>query len=463
MIKPQDLEVISAFGGVPEQERQWLAAQARELSLEQGEAAFKQGDKAHQLIMILEGNLNLVRREDGKEVAAFLMETGELTGSLPFSRMETQPASAYALEAARLALVDVEHFADLHTKAPTLLERLVNYMLDRTRNFTRAGADRDKLASLGTMSAGLAHELNNPASAAKRAAQTLSETLQAFDELSSTILKPVLFKETSSGDPFEPLYKAMSLDGEELSSLERSDKEDDLADWLEDYGVEDAWTNAATLVAGGISRADMEPIADSLHDDQIINFLNWVPKDVEMRLLAKELIESTTRMSDLVSAMKAYTYMDRDQEKQATDLHEGIVNTLIILKHKLKNKNIQVVKEFAEVPPIHAYGSELNQVWTNLIANAIDALAAEGTLTIRTCFDEPSRAAVIDVIDNGSGVPEELQSRIFEPFYTTKGVGEGTGMGLDIVNRIVRQKHRGTVTLTSEPGETCFRVRLPVD
>lgn len=462
MIETTDLKVIPIFQDIPLKECIWLAEQTEEKQYESGAKVFSQGEKVEHFIMILQGNLNLVRYEQGKEEAAFQMETGELTGLLPFSRMVVNGASAYAAGSTRLGWVDARLFKVFHEKAPTLLERLVNYMLDRTRLFTRAGADREKLVSLGTMSAGLAHELNNPASAAKRAAQNLQTTLQAFDEHSSTILKPILFRDTVTEDPFTPLYQAMTLDGERLSSLERSDLEDDLADWLEPFGVQEAWDTAATLVAGGLTRAHLEETASKLHEAQILNFLNWVPKDVELRLLAKELIESTSRISDLVNAMKAYTYMDRGQDKQATDLHDGIINTLIILKHKWQTKNIKIVKEFAELPAIPAYGSELNQVWTNLIANAIDAVEDSGIITLKTHLDLPANTVVVDIIDNGRGIPKDIQSRIFEPFYTTKGVGEGTGMGLDIVNRIIRQRHRGTVSLESEPGATCFRVRLPL-
>jgi len=345
-----------------------------------------------------------------------------------------------------------------------VVELLVHEMLDRTQEYTRLGAQREKLISLGTMSAGLAHELNNPASAARRAAQNLQETLQAFDEHSSRILTPFIFKprpKGDNGDPFAPLYEAMTLDGDDLSALGRSDLEDELGDWLEAHGVENAWDVAATLITGGLDKTVMERVADALVPEQVLNFLHWVPKDVEMRLLSKELGESTTRISDLVGAMKAYTYMDQGLDKQEVDLREGVVNTLIILKHKWRKKGVTIVKHFEDVPKVSAYGSELNQVWTNLISNAVDAVGEGGTVTLQIGHD--AEAAYVDVIDDGPGVPEELQGRVFEPFFTTKGVGEGTGMGLDIANRIVRQRHRGSLQLTSSPGYTRFRVRLPLE
>jgi len=462
MIDVAELKVVTDFQNVPASECEWFAQHCELQVLEKGDTFFEQGQVVDMLAILLEGTMNVVRRENGKEVSSFLWELGEISGLLPFSRMKSFGASIYASEPCRVATFKADLFPKLNEHAPEILQRLVNEMVDRTREFTRMGAQRDKLISLGTMSAGLAHELNNPASAAKRAAQNLQETLQRFDEHSSKILIPVIFKESRQDDPFQPIYEAMTLDGDSLGSLERSDLEDELGDWLADNDIADPWDASATLVSGGLSKNVMEQIAESLKPEQVKNFLEWVPQDVEMRLLAKELIESTTRISDLVGAMKSYTYMDRDQEKQATDLHEGIINTLMILKHKLKKKDVNLVKEFGDLPKVPIYGSELNQVWTNLIVNAVDAVPEGGTITIRTGLDTPADMACIDIIDNGPGIPEDIQGRIFEPFFTTKGVGEGTGMGLDISNRIVRQRHKGTISLRSEPGATRFRVRLPL-
>jgi signal transduction histidine kinase len=216
-------------------------------------------------------------------------------------------------------------------------------------------------------------------------------------------------------------------------------------------------------VAGGLSREVLEPFAEMVEPEQIKNVLAWVPRDVEMRLLVGELLESTRRISELVGAMKAYSYMDQSQEKRPTDIKQGLYDTLTILKHKFKKKNLSLVKNLAELPPVPAYGAELNQVWTNLLDNAVSALPADGgVLTLSTSLDASGEYACIDISDNGPGIPPEVQSRIFEPFYTTKGVGEGTGLGLDIANRIVVNRHHGSIRVNSVPGETHFTVRLPL-
>lgn len=465
MIDASELGLVTALQDVPQPELAWLAKQLEPRDLAAGERYYTQGEPVTGLQIVLSGSLQAVRREAGEEVTSFLLETGEISGLLPFSRMKVYGVSTTALRETRIAELSADLFPDLQNEAPTVVQLLVHEMLDRTQEYTRLGAQREKLISLGTMAAGLAHELNNPASAARRTARNLQRTLQAFDEHSSRILAPVIFKarpEGSGGDPFAPLYEAMTLDGDDLDALERSDLEDELGDWLGEQGVENAWDVAATLIAGGLDKTVMERVADQLVPEQVLNFLHWVPGDVEMRLLSKELAESTTRISDLVGAMKAYTYMDQGLDKQEVDLREGVVNTLIILKHKWRKKGVTIVKNFADVPKVSAYGSELNQVWTNLISNAVDAVDEGGKITIEIGRDAVAEVACVDIIDDGPGVPDELQGRIFEPFFTTKGVGEGTGMGLDIANRIVRQRHRGSLQLTSRPGFTRFRVRLPL-
>lgn len=363
-----------------------------------------------------------------------------------------------------MALLDVDRFPALRAHAPVTEERLVHRMLDRTRDVTRFDLGREKLASLGTMAAGLAHELNNPASAARRTAQEMARTLQAFDEHSSNIVRAFIFRDPDAvEDPFAPVYDRMTLESPATNALEQSDLEDELGDWLDEHGVAEPWTIASTLVQGGFTRAFLEDFSQRLVPDQVRNFLEWVPRDVEMRLLARELVESTKRIAELVQAMKSYSYMDQSVVKGEVDVHDGIDTTVRILRHKLEKKDIQVVRSFAgDLPRIPGYGSELNQVWTNLIDNAVQAMEPGGTLTLTSTHDRNAGVACIDVIDDGAGIPEDIQQRIFEPFFTTRAVGEGTGLGLDITHRIVVQHHQGNIQVRSRPGETRFRIRLPI-
>jgi len=463
-VTPHDFVSVPALAAVPEGELAWLAARCTPQSFGAGEVLFNQGDPAEGLMVVLSGRLELWQRKGGQETPFLTVLTGEITGLLPYSRMEVYGATGRASLPTRVAKLHARHFPEMHAHAPETLQRLINLMLDRTREFTRLSEQQERLVSLGTMAAGLAHELNNPASAAKRAAQTLVETLQQFDEHSSKLLSEVMFREPpeGEGDPFQPIYDAMTLESPTKSALERSELGDALADWLTEQGVPRAWEVADTLLSAGLTRDVLEPFAQKLAPDKVRDFLAWTARDVEMRLLARDLTESTRRIAELVLAMKAYSHLDQAQEKRPTDLHEGRDTTLTILKHKLKKKGVRVLKAYGDLPLVPAFGGELNQVWTNLLDNAIYAVPEGGTIGLRTSLDSSGAYACVEIADDGPGIPEELQHRIFEPFFTTKGVGEGTGLGLDISQRIVSRRHGGSIRVASKQGETRFTVRLPL-
>jgi signal transduction histidine kinase len=462
MIAASEFSHIPSLQGVPEGELAWFAEHCSLRELGEGETLFEQGESAQELIVMLRGGIEVVRREGGKEVSAFTVAQGEITGLLPFSRMTRYGGAGRAVAPTRVARFDGGLLPELHRHAPTILQRLVNVMLDRAREFTRLSEQQERLVSLGTMAAGLAHELNNPASAARRAARTLEETLQAFNAHAFRMLSEFTFKEAPPGDAFGPLYDAITLEPPTADALERSDLEDDLAEWLEDRGVPRPFDVATTLVSAGLGREVVASFSERLRPEQVENFLLWLPKDIEMRLLARDLTQSTARISELVQAMKAYSHMDQGRDKSEADLHKGLDDTLAILGHKLKPKGVEVVKDYGELPFVPAYGAELNQVWTNLIDNAIDAVAEGGAITLRTRLDRGGETVCVDVIDDGPGIAEEILPRIFEPFFTTKGVGEGSGLGLDIARRIVSRRHGGSIRVVSEPGHTRFTVCLPL-
>ncbi|NIR43869.1 MAG: PAS domain S-box protein [Gemmatimonadetes bacterium] len=320
---------------------------------------------------------------------------------------------------------------------------------------------REKMAALGKLSAGLAHELNNPAAAAGRAAGQLVEML---DELLSATVR--LARTGLGSDGWAQLSDRYTEFGRRsdqalgLSALEASDREDELLSWLEGHGVEEPWEIASTLASAGVRDEDLEEIAGALPADGLAEAIDWLDKALDARELAGTVVRSSRTMSELVSAVKSYTHMDR-APVDYVDVHAGLEDTIRILGHKLK-KGIEVVRRYdRDLPRARSGGSDLNQVWTNLIDNAIGALGDRGTITIQTRRDGDH--IVVEVIDDGPGIPQEIQNRIFEPFFTTKEVGQGTGLGLDIVRRIVGGRCGGSVDFSSRPGETVFRVRLPVD
>jgi signal transduction histidine kinase len=317
-----------------------------------------------------------------------------------------------------------------------------------------------KLISLGTMAAGLAHELNNPAAAIGRSAAEAREAFQEASEKAVELGNLSLTEEQRAfvaGLPQEVGQKS----GSTLDSLEVSDLEDDLAVWMEDHGIEEGWEISPTLAGAGLDRAWLEGLAEKVPEEALGDVLGWLRATVAGGELLREIEGGSARISELVGAIKTYTHMDKATSKKV-DVHAGLNSTLIMLGHKLKKGDVEVVRDYEkDLPHVCGHAGELNQVWTNLIDNAIDAVDGRGRITVRTASE--NWRVLVEVSDDGPGIPDDVRERIFEPFYTTKDVGEGTGLGLDISYRVVVEDHKGDIRVFSEPGYTRFQVRLPVE
>jgi signal transduction histidine kinase len=456
-----ELRPIDLFEEVDDEHLAAIAAHGELQNYRAGEVISREGENNPRVFLLLDGVAETFRELNGSDESSgdhvaptYLGAIGALTGAGLAVRLQAKTD-------VRLAEIDAEEFLELAIENRTILRRVLARVRPVVGRITAIEQNRERLESLGTMAAGLAHELNNPAAAAKRASSDLAD---ALDVLSSTI--GAFVEAGLSREEAEQLVVIQRAVLEScrarasISQLELADAEDALTGALEDAGIADAYRIVEPLAQAGFADEQLQRVKE-LAGPATEAAVRWIAASLLARELAAELAESTERMSKLVAAVKLYAYMDRGGLVEV-DVREGLDTTLTILGHKLKHTTILVERDIDEdLPRFQAYGAELNQVWTNLLDNAIDALGDSGTITISAHRD--GDCVEVDIADDGPGVPPEAAERIFDPFFTTKEVGKGTGLGLDTARRIIVDRHRGSLTLRSEPGRTVFRVRLPVE
>ena len=451
----EDLRKIEVFADLPEEQMDWLAEHLVEMRFQPGEIMGREGDPLDNLVVILEGELQ-IQRGNGANEMIFRGFAGQVSGLLPYSRLTHYSGNTRAVLPTRIAALHRSLFPEMLQRLPLLGQRLVSIMADRIRETTRIETQRDKLVALGKLSAGLAHELNNPAAAAQRATASLREALETVREASIRLSRHALsIEQREMITRFEREAKqSISAD-----PLELSDHEERIIQWLEMRHVPDAWKIAPAIADAGVETPKLESLAAEVGDEVLCDALIRIASLLTIAKLIDEIDISTKRISYLVQAVKEYSYMDQAAMKEV-DLHQGLENTLTILNHKLKG-GIKVIRDYDQnLPRICAFGGELNQIWTNLMANAIEAMHGKGAMRVRTARELDR--VIVEIGDSGPGIPPEVMPHIFEPFFTTKGVGEGTGMGLDTVCRIIRN-HHGQIQVSSHPGDTRFQVYLPLN
>src|SRR5271163_4193846 len=448
MVEKSELLKVPAFADLPDDQIAWFISQAQELNLKAGDTAFRPDDPADAMFVFLAGQLQ-VRGEIGGETVVIPVKPGDVTGVLPFSRMKQFSVGAKAITDSRVLRYPASQFPELVHRMPELTQRLVGMMSDRIRETTRREQQRDRLASLGKLSAGLAHELNNPASAAKRAASQLRDVLKKIRDASHELgSRDLTAAQKAEIEKLETAF--VQSDAVPPDPLAMSDLEEQIDSLLRSHGQNDLWQMAADLARRNVKPEALESLFAILDADSARAALVRIAASIEVATLLDEIESGTARISDLVLAIKEYTFMDQAPVK-------SVEHTLTILNHKLKH-GVTVKRDYEKLPQlVNSFGSELNQVWTNLIDNAIHAMGGKGELRIRIYRDD--NCVVVEIGDNGPGISPNIKSHIFEPFFTTKGVGEGTGLGLDTVQRIVK-KHRGSIQVTSVPGDTRFQVWL---
>ncbi len=416
-----------------------------------------EGERTGFFHVLLEGEIRITRVYDRQSILMAVTKPGNYLGETMILLDIPWVSTARVSKPARMFRLNTEQFWRMLAACPSIAREIFRAAANRVRNLEGYSQKREKLASLGTMAAGLAHELNNPAAAARRAAAHLQQTADKVQTHLCQLAK------TLEPEHWQYLLPAAQEAAERptpaLDHLTRSDRAEAIAHWLEARGLPAAWELAPTFVGAGLDQDWLAALTAKLPPASHAVALGWVEARLNLKSLVSQVEQSTGRIAELVKAVKSYSYMDQSP-MQVVDIHEGLESTLTMLGYKLKN--VTLIRAYdRSVPRIQAYGSELNQVWTNLIDNAIDAVNGTGKICVGTTLED--NQLVVEIVDNGPGIPAEVQAHMFEPFFTTKGVGTGTGLGLIISNRIVGDRHGGEIEFESKPGETRFKVRLPIN
>ncbi|MDR6569825.1 MULTISPECIES: ATP-binding protein [Chitinophaga] len=456
------LKSIPALKEVPLEQLQWLISQSEEKLVPEGELMFKAGDPVIATIIVISGKVRISATINGHYREIVELNDDNITGWLPFSRVKTAMGNGLCLKDTRILICPAEKIKAHIEQHYELTEALVHIMTSRVRETTSSQQQNEKMMALGKLSAGLAHELNNPVAAICRSSDKLFENISHIPAIFKEMAALCLSQEQATAivDNLQQWWS--NKPSKAPSLLELSDKTTAIEDWLENKNISRIEI-AEILAEYGVETTTLDDFSRKFDPAHLDVIFSWIHGALEANRMVGDLQISSKRISDLVSAVKRYTYMDQEPDKQFIDIHSGISNTLIMLDYRLKKGNVELVENFdTSLPKIKALPGELNQVWTNLVDNALDAMepAKKGRLEIATTKDR--QCVHVTITDNGPGIPEEIQSRIFEPFFTTKDLGKGTGLGLDVVAQIV-QRHRGSVKQTSVPGKTIFTISFPIE
>lgn len=462
MLCIDELLTLEPFRELSPEKLQWACDRAQELQVSPGTQLIDEGGSSKGFFILLKGKISITRLSEGVEMPIGQHEAPAFFGEIPVLTDGPVLVSMHTLTDAHLYKLSCADFLTLLHECRGFERSIFREVSKRLRGLESFIRNREKMAALGTLSAGLAHELNNPAAALVRA---LRDVVPAIRELERMNLTYGL--ENPDPDHTQDWQTVRDQGYESIlnptaDALTLSDREDELLDWLEDYGVEDAWQLTDPLAAGNIDVATLDRLTQCWRDrpDELRDMgIRWLALSFDVMSMIKNGLRGAERISDLVQSMKSYSHLDRGAQ-QIVDVHSGLEDTLRLMSYKLK-AGITVERNYdCTLPKICAYGSELNQVWTNLIDNAVDAMDGKGTLTL--CTGRDDTYVRVDIVDSGSGIPPEIQTRIYEPFFTTKAMGKGSGLGLETVLRIVENRHQGMVTVDSQPGRTCFTVCLPL-
>ena len=451
------LAALPLFQSVPRHELAWLVAHGELRTLEPGTVLGDSDTPTDEMFVLVEGRVGLYVEKGGGSRKLLEAVAGQVLGTIPYSRFQRSPGAAIIEERLTALVLHQRHFPILTREYPGLTTALVHHMLDRARYYRTVQLDDDRLQSLSRLASGFAHELNNPASAASRTAQSLVGLLDEEERAARELAAARLSDDQLAA--IDAVRHECGRMAQTRTALEAADREDAIAEWLTRHGIEP--TAAEALALSDVTMAALARLAGALPPEAVKIATRWIASGCAARVASRQIASATGRIHDLVHAVKGFTFMDREGVPEPVDVARGLADTLAMLEGKARAKAVSVQLETApSLPRVHGFGSEINQVWEKLVHNALDAVGAGGRVTITATGRGDS--IVVRIADDGPGIPEEIRARIFDPFFTTKPVGEGTGLGLDIARRIVHL-HRGDIDFSTQPGRTVFRVRLPAE
>jgi len=464
MVNYDFLRKVPLFAEMPDSDLQSMCQIVREVHLKAGETLFEQGEEGDSAYIIQNGIVDIIKKSEGRDILLVARGPGEVFGEIALLTDQPRTAGVRARTDVDLIAIGRDDLRNLLQISPSAAASMFEIVLSRYQNTQNMLRQSEKMAQLGTFTAGIAHELNNPSAAVQRSADHLNTALFESARTFMRLVREGLTEHQQEVlEPYVKLVQERARSMPELDGLARSDREAELEEWLIGHGIESAWECATTLVNLNFTNEQLDEMAAEFGDEHLATILDWLNNNYTIFNLLEELQQGAARISDIVKSIKSYTYLDQAPVVRY-NVQKGLEETLMILRHKLKG-DIKVARDYAAgLPEIEARGSELNQVWTNIIDNAADALhsgpTAGATITLRTRME--SNWIVVTVEDNGPGIPPDALPNIFDAFYTTKPIGQGTGLGLDISYNIVVAHHKGDIRVTSKPGETRFEVWLPI-
>lgn len=464
-VSAEELRTVFVLENLPDEHLHWILERGEYVEFEDGATIIKTGEEINNMWFILEGTVTFYMDMNGRLVHFYDFgndaATGGASGLLPYSRMKGSPGYSYAKGKLRAFQLHKDHFPELEKLNPALIQLLIGFMTERARAFATVQLQQEKVNALGNLAAGIAHELNNPATAINRISSELKDRLMLNYSLTQSLIQhqinPQMLK---SAEDLVKNKLATMKPGAPLKVFEKMELEEILEQWLCEKRVNEPRKMSESFAESGFSIADLETLCGPMGAPQISPFLAWIENLVSSEKILSDLNLASCRISNLVGAIKSHVHMDKTQEFQKTKIHSDLENSITLLGFKIREKQIKISRKYMpEMPEVEAMVGELNQVWTNLLDNAIFAVPQGGEICIETQFD--ANQVCIKIVDNGPGIPPEIINRIFDPFFTTKKVGQGTGIGLDLVNRIIK-KHGGLTKVFSKPGRTEFLVQLPI-